>query len=98
MSLIPNNAKNLYKYLYPNLSIKEIEDEIISFNESQCRKERDFADGKGESMKTLTIRVDLSKAKWPWQSHCDQADDLASSVSDMILSEYFDYASNVDYE
>lgn len=59
-------------------------------------EERAFSDGLGTSMKTLKVEVDLSKTKWAWQPHDDQEADFAQGISEMILSTYHDYASNMD--
>lgn len=57
---------------------------------------REFQDGMGESIKKIKIEIDLSNSRWPWQPHGDQTDDLAYAVSEMILEEYYNYASNLD--
>lgn len=56
---------------------------------SLTTNQRKFSCGtKGEAIAKVTIEVDLSKMRHPWQPHVGQADDFAEQVADMLMEDY----------
>lgn len=56
---------------------------------------RKFSNGIGNAINKLTIEVDLSKSKHPWQPHDDQAYDFAEAFTDFLNEQYLDYCTNM---
>lgn len=59
---------------------------------------RKFKNGYGNAIGKVKLEFDLSKSKYPWQPHTEQAGEFAEELIGFICERYQEYCENMGQE
>jgi len=70
------------------LAVARVFDKVTVAVEMETHQKKYKCGTMGDAIKTLNVKIDLGKMKFPWQPHTCQAEEFANVFAEAIMENY----------